>query len=298
MMSVILFILKLIGIILLALFGLILILVIFVVFVPVRYQVSGQIEDETLIHAKVSWLLHAISFHADYQEGEFVSGLYILGFRMKAGKKSTLEDEADKIDDAFTESEKGECLDVGTDEPHANTPMAVTVDSEHMQNEYQHNSPLRQIWARMRAFFLSIQSRIRRFFELLHRIKIGISASLKNISSLKAIITNEANQIALSAVLAELKYLLEHFRFRKLITDIRFSAGDPAVTGQALGVLCMFPFLYQYQVNIIPDFESEESYVKGMFRIKGRVRVLHLLVSLIHLWKKREVRILAKKLLK
>ena len=47
----------------------------------------------------------------------------------------------------------------------------------------------------------------------------------------------EANKVAFLAVLAELKYLFLHFKIRKLAADLRFGAGDPALTGQALGVL-------------------------------------------------------------
>ena len=98
--------------------------------------------------------------------------------------------------------------------------------------------------------------------------------------------------------MAELKYLLRHFKFRKLETDLMFATGDPAMTGQVLGVLCMFPLFYQYQVNIVPDFESEKFYVKGTFEIKGRMRILHLVATLIRLWRKKEIRIFVKRLLK
>lgn len=73
--------------------------------------------------------------------------------------------------------------------------------------------------------------------------------------------------------------------------------GDPAKTGQTLGVLCLFPILYRYQVNIFPDFEADEFYIKGTFEIKGHVRVVHLLTAVLRLWKKKEVRELVKKLL-
>lgn len=36
-----------------------------------------------------------------------------------------------------------------------------------------------------------------------------------------------------------------------------FALADPALTGQVLGILCMMPFLYQYDFHIFPDFESE-----------------------------------------
>ncbi len=306
-MSVILFIFKLIGIILLALLGIILLLVLFVLFIPVRYRVSGQIEDEITIHAKVNWLLHLISFRADYQEEEFVSGLYIFGIRMKTKKKNALEDEefedeekdVDKADDAVATSEMREDSDAKEAESvlHADEPVTETVDAEHVHGVHHPTSLFQQIASKIQSFFLSIQSRIRRIFELLHRIKEGIPLLLKNISTLKEIITDEANKNVLFAVVTELKYLLGHFKFRKFATDLKFSTGDPATTGQALGILSMFPILYQYQVGITPDFESEEFYIKGVFEIKGRIRLVHFITSFVRLWKKREVRVFVKKLL-
>lgn len=285
-MSVVLFILKLIGIILLALLGIILLLALLVLLVPVRYHVSGQIEDEITIHAKANWLLHLISFHADYEGKEFASGLHILGIRMKAKSKSALEEEdwedeeqeADEADDTAAgngATEDIECDDLNDGRTGKESePVEVVHSGEERRTQRQKS-----------------------LFDGLRSIKETATELLKKGSSLKALITDEANQMMLLAVLAELKYLFKHFRFRKLITDLRFSLGDPAATGQALGVLSMFPVLYQYQVSIIPDFESEEFYVKGVFEIKGRMRVVHFVVSLARLWKKKEVRFFVKKLL-
>ncbi|MCI5873242.1 MAG: DUF2953 domain-containing protein [Clostridiales bacterium] len=309
-MSVILFILKLIGIILLALLGIILLLALLVLLVPVRYQVLGQVDDEITIHAKASWLLHLILFHADYQEKKFDSVLYIFGIHMKPKKKSVFEEEdleeetdeekdSGKVSAAVTGREARETsyVDEAVAVPQADVPAAEGVDIEHVHGGHQRRSLFNRIMTKIREFLSLVQSGIRSFFAQLHRIKVGIPQLLKNASDLKAVITDEANRNVILAVVAELKYLFGHFKFRKLVTDLRFSAGDPAATGQALGILSMFPVLYQYQVSVIPDFESEESYVKGTFEIKGRMRVIHFVASVIRLWKKKEVRIFAKKLL-
>lgn len=293
-MSVVLFILKLIGIVLLALLGLLLLLVLLVLFVPVRYQVSGQIEDEVTVHAKVHWLLHLISFCAEYEGGESAFGLRVLGIRMKARSKSKGKSALEEEDWEDEESEPEEARE--PEEPHEvpEPEKARKPEKAQKSDETVVRASGSKKVEQTECDDLSdgqtgkekIVAKYRTFGEL-----------LKKISFLKEIITDEANKNVLLAVLAELKYLLKHFRFRKLITDLRFSAGDPAATGQALGVLSMFPVLYQYQVSIIPDFESEELYVRGAFEIQGRMRAVHFAVSLARLWKKKEVRILVKKLL-
>lgn len=290
-MSVILFILKLIGIILLVLLGIVITLLLLVLFVPIRYYVSGEIEEEITVHAKVTWLLHLISFAADYEKGEAVTSLRIMGIRKKAKAKSALEEEAweDEPEDTAWDETDAESVD----ESEENTENGRT---DNGQNNSEAQESLTTSESQENAHSEK-PSRIQRLFDTVRRFKSAAGQLRGKASSVKEIITDEANHSVVKAVFAELGYLLKHFKFRKLITDLRFSAGDPAATGQALGVLCLFPILYQYQVSVVPDFEAEEFYVKGTFEIKGRVRVVHLLVTLLRLWKKKEVRELVKQLL-
>jgi len=86
-MAVLLLILKIIGIILLILLGLILLILAVVLFVPVRYQVSGSIGEKTTVRIAVTWLLHAVSWKAAYEEEGFSSQLRIFGDSPGEGKK-------------------------------------------------------------------------------------------------------------------------------------------------------------------------------------------------------------------
>lgn len=69
MLSVILLILKIIGITILVLLGILLLLILIVLFVPIRYWVKVEHGDAFTLNAGVSWLLHLV--HARiYQSGE------------------------------------------------------------------------------------------------------------------------------------------------------------------------------------------------------------------------------------
>ena len=120
----------------------------------------------------------------------------------------------------------------------------------------------------------------------------------EKIEDIKKLLTDETNKKSVSLVWKELKYLLHHSGFRKIKTDLTFSMGDPAVTGQTLGVLCMFPMLYRYEINIFPDFEAEHIYIKGTYLIKGHIRLLHFLLSGIRLWKEKDFRRFVKQIMK
>lgn len=87
-LSILLTILKFIGILLLAILALILFLLLLVLFVPIVYQVRLQKEPETSAEGiiKVSWLFRIISLAVEYSEGKMKNTIRIFG--IKLGKKA------------------------------------------------------------------------------------------------------------------------------------------------------------------------------------------------------------------
>ena len=309
-MAVLLLILKIIGSILLILLGLILLILAVVLFVPVRYQVSGSIGEKTTVRIAVTWLLHAVSWRAAYEEEGFSSQLRIFGITRK-GKKpddgepgeddredgaeepeersaadALLTDGEQKTDGILTDGEQGEAERF--DERQAKEPDPA----EHKELEQanpavrrkRRGGLFRRIWERIRAFFAGLVRKLR-------QLRAGIKEALKKIKDVRTFLTDERHREVLPLIFTELKYLLTHFKFRRIQTDLTFSMGDPALTGQVLGGLCMLPFLYRYQVQVYPDFEAENTYVTGTFDIKGRARGLHIAVSAVRLLGKKEFRI-------
>lgn len=309
-MAVLLLILKIIGIILLILLGLILLILAVVLFVPVRYQVSGSIGEKTTVRIAVTWLLHAVSWRAAYEEEGFSSQLRIFGITRK-GKKpddgepgeddredgaeepeersaadALLTDVEQKTDGILTDGEQGEAERF--DERQAKEPDPA----EHKELEQanpavrrkRRGGLFRRTWKRIRAFFAGLVRKLR-------QLRAGIKEALKKIKDVRTFLTDERHREVLPLIFTELKYLLTHFKFRRIQTDLTFSMGDPALTGQVLGGLCMLPFLYRYQVQVYPDFEAENTYVTGTFDIKGRARGLHIAVSAVRLLGKKEFRI-------
>lgn len=295
-MSVILLILKIVGIILLALLGFIIFLLLLVLFVPVRYAVAGKVEDEISVRAKVTWLLHLVSVGGAYEDGEFEVCLRICGIRLKKKAKAALDEEADDIDkdvSGFWEETEPESSKKPKDVPETKDSTAPRIAAEQQNSmvpKHVTEEKKTGIWQRIKAFFAGIK-------EKFLKIKAAILQGKDKISDIKSIVTDENNKIAAGCAFTELKYLLRHFKFRKIKTDLRFSLGDPANTGQALGVLCMIPALYRYDFHITPDFEAEKTYVRGCFQVKGHIRLIHTLVSIIRLWKQREVRVFVKKII-
>ena len=308
-MTVILFLLKLIGIILLVLLGIVLALLALLLFVPVRYRIKGSILDDVTVHVKLHWLLHLLVFSMSYEEKEFATEFRILGFRLfpREKKKSALDDtDFDDIEEAEDESATQEALqetpqltateysgepqtESRTEENREPQKKSQTDESEGSQtgSSEDNRKPKRQPKRKFHTFF----SKWKRFWEKIKQIPDKVSA-------IRNVISDEGNHKVVSMVWEQIRYLLRHSRFRKLKTDLTFSAGDPALTGQILGMICMVPVLYQYEVSVVPDFESEQWYLRGTFEIKGHARLVHVLRSGILLWKEKEVRRFVNRMMK
>lgn len=115
-----------------------------------------------------------------------------------------------------------------------------------------------------------------------------------NFAFIKQQLTDENNHYVVKKTLSEIKYLLKHFGLRKIKTDLVFSAGDPALTGQVLGGLCVMTVLYRYEFGLVPDFESEELYIKGTFLATGRIRLIHVFITAFRLILDKKVRMVTK----
>lgn len=201
----------------------------------------------------------------------------------------------------------------GTSEPQSGRPPDASgrEPSGHPENEASGSSAelpddgVKPPWAdRAAQLFRTLQqlpgrirAAIRGAADAVRRTLTALRQLTERAAGIKAAVTDETNRTAVFGILGELKFLLSHFRFRKVHTELTFSLGDPAATGQALGILSVMPFVYRYQCGIYPDFLSEELYLRGEFDIRGRARMIHVLRSLIRLYRQKEFRIFIRRIM-
>lgn len=88
---------------------------------------------------------------------------------------------------------------------------------------------------------------------------------------LKKMFEDERNQEAVNHLKKELIILVQALLPKKSKIDAVFSTGSPDTTGQAFGILACFPAVYHKDWKIIPDFTSEEIYLKGTIWGKGKI---------------------------
>ena len=106
---------------------------------------------------------------------------------------------------------------------------------------------------------------------IISRIK-GMIERIKEVyTKIKKILEDEKNKEAIQHLKNELFYFFKVILPKKSKIDAAFSTGSPDTTGQLFGILACFPAMYQKNWKIIPDFTSEDLYLKGTIWGKGRI---------------------------
>ena len=307
-MHLLLAILKVIGIILLIVLFVILALVFAVLFCPVRYQILAENNENTRVHFKGSFLLFVLRFLGAYEENEVTFRVKLFGFvvfqypnkkpkisndfkkkdgkknRKKAGKKSGNKSSLPTEDAANERNDVPKDSVIDTKGIPENPKNSKVVSEEKEEAEIPQKAKERKhIFTGLKQVFTKIKEWILHFPEKLTRIR-------EKIKSGKDEIFNEGNKELIGHLLKELRYVIKHLRPKKVKADVTFSTGDPARTGQILGILCMFPVMYSYDMHIVPDFVEEHFYVKGTLELKGQVRLIYFMIVAIRLLKDKNFR--------
>ena len=321
MTAVLLTILKIIGIVLLVILGILLFLLAVLLFVPVRYSVKGTVDNNITAEGKISWLCSIFRYDFTFQEQELNGEVRIFGFRPKKKEKVSEEELEEEVVPEVKEGVEEVVSDLVSntveedDSEGKISKSVIKSDSDKIspeeaagrraqnhkmgsytgrQNRKSSRASRKNIFVRMWDKIKSFMKKIRHFFKSIQK---RLTSFKDFVVKVKDIVTDTKNQYVVRRLWEELLYLFKHFGFRKIHTELTFALADPALTGQVLGVLCMMPFLYQYDFHISPDFESESYYIRGSYDIKGRIQLIFLLVTAIRLLADKDIRSFLKKVL-
>lgn len=110
-------------------------------------------------------------------------------------------------------------------------------------------------------------------------------------------IKDETNRYAVGRVWAELLKMIRSYRPRKLRADLSFSLADPALTGQAVGLVSLLPWIYRYPCRIVPDFTSEQLYLEGEIFAQGKIRVSVFALATLRLLRDKKIMQVVRRLL-
>lgn len=317
MIHIVLFIIKIIGIVLLSVLGILALALICVMFVPVRYRVRvsrSEIEGSppARVCVKVVWLLHFTNVLVRYPAKVTVRAriLFFTLFRIpakekknKSAKKSVPAPEEKAGQDTEAETIKGaaetqttaEKTQAAEEEQNAAEEAEATVEEAHVTAEEAAPKKsladkirdcagrIRDILLKIKKFFENIQYTIRNFCD-------KIKAAFNNIQYYREVLESDAFRSSLQLCKGELGRVLRKLKPDKFEADFIVGMEDPATTGEILAIFgILYPLIGQH-VRIVGDFECDATHIEGELYIRGRIRVFTFIRMALRLYFNQDIR--------
>lgn len=321
MLHIIIFILKIIGILLLVILGLILLLVSSVLFVPITYKIRAERKDGVIqVRAVAGWMFRLLSvhyrLHTSQEPMQLLQGR-ILGIPVwkplepkkekpkKAEKKSKEKQSKPKQMEAKQLEQKAEVkssdkakerlkkdLTPGTAVATIPQPEPEVSRQEQPQDKQAQTKPPRQsilkkLLYAIRRIYGKITAIGRGLFSLVVKLLHMPEKASETIGTLTDFWNLEENVKARESIWRELKFLWKHSRPRKADLTLHFGFEDPSWTGQCMGVLSILNVWYPGRIFLKPEFEQE--IFEGTLYIKGHMMLAVPLLSIFRLWRDENV---------
>ena len=292
MIQAILLILKIIGIILLAVLGLLLLILALVLFVPVFYRIRIiRNPQETRIKARVSYLFPLFLVTVQYLK-KLSYRIRIFGFSVldsekpekekikkpkkeKKKKKQEKQPEELPVSDGINHAEEEE----DTFFPVPETPEVLTGEQEPEQKNEKKN-----FFGKLKE----IKGKIQKLWETIRNVFYKIKRLFRQKDAVAEVLSQPENKQAVKFAWDKLKHLLKHIFPRKTKGYLAFGTGDPASTGQALGILGVLYAKTGELLEIRPDFMEKRLECDVEFR--GRIQVFTLLGIIIKVYFNQDIK--------
>ncbi len=290
MVSILLTVLKIIGIVVLVILALILFVLLLVMFVPVRYRANGSYQDGTFMtRLRVSWLLHMVSVKGDFQNGqELHIVLKILGIpffdtlrnkktkptktKVKpTGEIQAASSENDSDNESYedimydsyekTETDRTQDFDVTPEWPETKKLDTAAQSGAKKRNIFQ---KIEEFIGKFVSFFINIKFTFDKVCDTIVRIKNNINYYLELLQS-------DSTKQALIVCRGQFGRILKKVAPRKFKVNLHLGFEDPAVMGQVLAMWGMLYPLHQGRIDIQPEFDR--AVMEGEFSFQGRIPV-------------------------
>lgn len=289
MISVLLTLLKIIGIVLLSLLGILLVLLLIVLFVPVRYRIKGYYKDEFICHGKITWLLHLLSVSIDFDK-EFVSSVKVFGIDISSflnKKKETANTSNNKDTDAPAKEKNSVPESTATkpsakdsiEQPTEGNIHSSDIDTE-TEPEMDSNPKEKQnIFQKIRTFILNIKNKVLSIYHKIIDIIQNIKTKKESIDRYIRILQKEEVKNTFSICKKRILKMIKHLLPKKMKIHAHIGMEDPSTTGYILAIYSVLPEKLRRQVILKADFD--EVIMEADFNIKGSCNAFNLLLQLL-----------------
>ena len=278
MASVLLLILKIIGIVILSVIALVLLIAAIILFVPVRYRADGHKgtdEGDLSAHANVSFLLHIVSAGFSYDK-ELDRYIRIFGIKLK--KKQKDEEEAEDIeehDEPHFESAPPEPEETVTEDDFSIDWNDEPFSSDKKEEDDAEDVEEDTIADRIDAFIESITAK----YDDLSR---KYEETRKKIRFWDKMIHDERNRNAAELIKVCVIKLLKRIAPKRIKGYVHFGFEDPATTGKILMYLALIYPVMPKKLKIEPSFTDTD--VFGDITVKGRLALIYPLVYFVRIY--------------
>ena len=307
-MTVILGILKVIGILLLVVLGLLLFVLLCALFVPVRYRFQGQRSAEVPLQGQlvVSWLLHLFGITVDANGTGISLKLRLFGIpldtlreflnRRKKRKRAQANKRAVASKKKATKNKKQESPELLQDkmqtEGIASVPKSKSTEKiqESAEKPLTEKSPRQEETAKqpqkskpenkepgensLLRFFRQVLRLPGHILKKIQQMLKNAENTKKSFDTVKAFIERQETRGALRLVWKKGIRLGRHVLPRRLKGFLSFGFSDPADTGYVLAILGALYPVYGDHIHVTPDFQQK----KLEFSLQGSGRVCGIVV--------------------
>lgn len=293
-MEIVLFILKIIGIILLSLLLTVLLLAALIMFYPVSYKLEAAYEESLCAKVKVHWLFHLISVTLDYKEAGKKCILRILGIpimdflnpkpkkpkpqkvKKKKRKKKKSKEQEPKKKNFVQETE-------GTDRDSRNETASEGLENENPSDNMEDENvsdgrkeglldKLQRFWEKLTGFPAKLKALIKSIIQKVTNLYHKGTDLKKKAEKWVEVLKRERTRLAIGKAKLKIIKLLKHIMPRKWMAYVEYGFEDPGTTGQIYGYYWMFLGIWSERLICVPDFEHKV--FKGSIFAKGHMQVI------------------------
>lgn len=315
------FLLKLIGIILLCILGILLAVILLVLFAPVRYYAEFEYNKEMLrLNVSVTWLV-VFRFYMKLYQKDFSYKFKILFFDIiNSGKKRETkktpakEKKAEKMPDEMqhsgqeraadeNETEKAETIEKAettetktettekTEAPEKITEAkdgtisrTITDSTQEKQDAAEKNKKRFSLMHPAELFDIIIT----KILDVCDIISKKLRAAGRNLDKVCEMITSPENKEMVLFILTQIKKLCRHIKPKKHGIYVKAGFNDSSLTGQVFGAYSVVNNILALNFILEPDFDREV--LEARVYMKGRIRVINLLIIAIRVYSNKTLR--------
>lgn len=277
MMSVILTVLRIVGISVLVLLGILMLLTGLIAFVPVRYRARGTYQEgKAAVMGRVTWLLHLVSAKICLEAGQPLHiRVRLLGIpvfdnlrKKKSGNKKRRKQETNTELQTASLPEDDMREEAGA---KASGTVPGTVQKETVYKESDAETESSTIFKKVKNFLKKFVHFIKNIKYTIQRICDTIVKIRDNISYYVKLLQEESTKTAFAVCKEQLESVLKNLSPQKYQVRLHLGFEDPSKMGEIMAVWGMLYPLHEGNVDIVPEFDH--AVMEGDFFLKGRLSV-------------------------